>query len=122
MKEKSCRCGLSKKRFKMDIGPFFVDDCCLKNGFDELGRPITSEPAPLEKEPIPTVSEPIPTLAFPIPTVQEPIPTTELRIPGKGKMKDMRVEELKALAKSVGVENSDSMTKNQLIDALASRR
>lgn len=38
MFEKSCRCGKSKKNFKMDIGPFYVDDCCIEAGYDESGK------------------------------------------------------------------------------------
>ena len=40
MKEKSCRCGASKKRFKIDIGPFYVGECCLNAGYDDLGNKI----------------------------------------------------------------------------------
>ena len=35
---KTCRCGKTKKNFKFDIGPFFVDECCIEAGFDELGK------------------------------------------------------------------------------------
>ena len=26
-----------------NIGPFYVDECCLQNGFDDLGNPIVRE-------------------------------------------------------------------------------
>lgn len=39
MIEKSCACGTSKKNFQRDIGAFYVDECCLKAGFDEFGKP-----------------------------------------------------------------------------------
>lgn len=38
MYEKTCRCGKSKKNFKVDIGPFYVDECCLEAGYDEAGN------------------------------------------------------------------------------------
>lgn len=38
MIEKSCRCGKSKKNFKMDIGPFYIDECCIEAGYDDLGN------------------------------------------------------------------------------------
>lgn len=38
MIEKTCRCGKNKKNFRMDIGPFYVEDCCLKAGYDHLGN------------------------------------------------------------------------------------
>jgi hypothetical protein len=41
MIEKTCRCGKTKKNFMMDIGPFFIDDCCLAAGYDELGKSKT---------------------------------------------------------------------------------
>lgn len=36
--EKACRCGSIKKRFNMDIGPFFIADCCIEAGYDHLGN------------------------------------------------------------------------------------
>lgn len=38
MIEKTCRCGKTKKNFKVDIGPFFVDECCIEAGYDEVGN------------------------------------------------------------------------------------
>ena len=38
MIEKSCRCGKIKKNFKIDIGPFFIADCCIEAGYDYLGN------------------------------------------------------------------------------------
>jgi CRISPR/Cas system CSM-associated protein Csm5 (group 7 of RAMP superfamily) len=40
-----CRCGKTENVFKNDIGPFYVDECCLESGYDELGN--------LKKKPIP---------------------------------------------------------------------
>ena len=37
MFKKKCRCGTTEKNFKMDIGPFFINECCEKAGFDEKG-------------------------------------------------------------------------------------
>lgn len=33
-----CRCGKSEKSFKKEIGPFYIDECCEKAGFDEFGK------------------------------------------------------------------------------------
>src|SRR5690606_23594254 len=38
MFEKPCVCGKSKKNFKNDIGPFFVNECCTEAGYDEFGK------------------------------------------------------------------------------------
>jgi len=38
MFKKKCRCGESEKNFMMDIGPFFIAECCEKAGFDEKGN------------------------------------------------------------------------------------
>lgn len=38
MFEKPCRCAKQKKNFRLDIGPFFIDDCCIEAGYDELGN------------------------------------------------------------------------------------
>lgn len=38
MIEITCRCGKSKKTFKHNIGPYYVDECCLAEGYDELGK------------------------------------------------------------------------------------
>lgn len=38
MYEKTCRCGTSKKNFKIDIGPFFIGECCTEAGYDEYGK------------------------------------------------------------------------------------
>ena len=40
MFKKKCRCGASEKSFKIDIGPFFVAECCIEAGFDELGNKV----------------------------------------------------------------------------------
>lgn len=54
MMEKTCACGASKKNFKIDIGPFFVDDCCLAAGYDELGNKPQKQPDPAD---LPTPEE-----------------------------------------------------------------
>lgn len=38
MFKKRCRCGKTEKNFKIDIGPFFVTDCCEEEGFDCFGK------------------------------------------------------------------------------------
>jgi hypothetical protein len=107
MREKSCRCGKSKKNFKIDIGSFFVGDCCLEAGFDDLGNPVNEQPT-IESKP-PDVSA---LQAFFGVKKEEPS-APKL---GRGKLMNMRVEELKNLAKEI--EGSDKMTKKQLVESL----
>lgn len=38
MIEKSCRCGKIKKNFQIDIGPFFIAECCTEAGYNHLGE------------------------------------------------------------------------------------
>ncbi len=38
MYQKECRCGKSKKQFKADIGPFFINGCCKLAGYDIYGK------------------------------------------------------------------------------------
>lgn len=49
MIEKSCRCGKIKKNFKIDIGPFFIADCCTEAGYDHLGNRFEPETIGLDK-------------------------------------------------------------------------
>jgi hypothetical protein len=41
MIEKSCKCGTLKKNFKFDIGTNFVAECCLENGYTEIGELVS---------------------------------------------------------------------------------
>lgn len=52
MKEITCRCGKSKKRFKFDVGPFFINTCCEEAGYDVYGNlpEGVEDPNPLEQE------------------------------------------------------------------------
>lgn len=38
MFRRKCVCGATEKNFKKDIGPFFVDECCEKAGYDHFGK------------------------------------------------------------------------------------
>ena len=113
MKEKSCRCGKSKKNFKMDIGPFYVGDCCLESGFDGLGNSKRPEPLPvdpkfLESRLPPKVSELL-GAAFNLVSAEKP----------KGvRLKDMRISDLRDLARNKGIEVSEEMTKKQIIELI----
>lgn len=49
MFNKTCKCGQSHKNFKVDIGPFFVGECCALNGYDDFGNLKVSE-APIPKK------------------------------------------------------------------------
>lgn len=141
MQEKSCRCGASKKRFKIDIGPFYVDSCCLAAGFDDLGNPkagkvvasttVTVETELQSGETQQEAEERVlEEVAAQIPApgegeAPEPTPgdTSMLqkffgRANGRGKLMDMRLEDLKVKAKEKGIEGADQMTKKQLVAAI----
>lgn len=49
MIEKTCRCGKSKKNFNVDIGPFFIAECCTEAGYDHLGNRFEPEDIGLNK-------------------------------------------------------------------------
>lgn len=49
---KECRCGKSKKNFKFDIGPFFINKCCKDAGYDVHGNLAgpKAQPEPKKEE------------------------------------------------------------------------
>jgi hypothetical protein len=63
MYEKSCRCGASKKNFKIDIGPFYIAECCKKAGFDHLGNRLEAKDIGLTEEVVQKITESKETLA-----------------------------------------------------------
>lgn len=50
MYEKPCVCGKSKKNFKFDIGPFFINICCRDAGYNEKGEKSSSVKEELKVE------------------------------------------------------------------------
>lgn len=44
MFKKKCRCGKTEKNFKLDIGPFFISECCEEAGYDHAGRKPSKKP------------------------------------------------------------------------------
>lgn len=102
MFEKPCRCGKTKKRFKKDIGPFFINQCCRDAGYDNRGELVEApkEQASVEKE-----------------SVQEPEPEKPKK-PSKRTLKNMKVAELKELAEQMGLEVKKGAKKAELVDAI----
>lgn len=49
MLEKTCRCGKTKKNFAVDIGPFFIAECCEQAGYDHKGNRLEAEDVGLTK-------------------------------------------------------------------------
>lgn len=94
MFKRKCKCNKSEKNFKMDIGPFFVNECCVESGYDELGN---------KKESIDESAN----------QVSNESPKLK-----KGELNGMKVAELKDLAKSLGMQKTENMTKKLLIEAL----
>lgn len=146
MKEKSCRCGASKKNFKMDIGPFYVAECCNAAGFDDLGNPknqVKAEEAPKQslggrlaeglgfsKKDVEVAAEPEEIQEEPTPGPGEGEAPEESkdqpnmlqrflgRAGGRGKLMDMKIDDLKLKAKEKGISGADQMTKKQLVAEL----
>lgn len=59
MLEKTCRCGKTKKNFVIDIGPFFIEECCIEAGFDHLGnKKITAEDVGLTESEVADATNP----------------------------------------------------------------
>lgn len=59
MLEKTCRCGKTKKNFVIDIGPFFIEECCIEAGFDHLGnKKITAEDVGLTEAEVAAATNP----------------------------------------------------------------
>jgi hypothetical protein len=172
---KSCVCGASKKNFKMDIGPFYVGECCKDAGYDDLGRltassvegqaPESSDPSLLEKlfgrkmtaveqldvladitsandnvisskevaAPEYEPAQKIEVVEYnrvqesgPAETIIDPQGTQLNALqkffgsnkPSRKKLKNMRVEELVALASAKGIEFKEGITKPAMIDAI----
>lgn len=57
MIEKTCRCGKTKKNFQIDIGPFFIAECCTEAGYDHLGNKFEVESVNLKTEEVQKVLE-----------------------------------------------------------------
>ena len=51
MYQKECYCGKSKKNFRMDIGPKFMNKCCKEAGYDAKGNPPKGAPKSAPKAP-----------------------------------------------------------------------
>lgn len=96
----------------MDIGPFYVEECCLAAGFDGLGnlKGQVKPPSEIEQK-LEAKSQ---TVAADVYATES---TTKL---SRGKLKDMRLQDLIEIAKSKGIEVNDQMTKKQLINAILS--
>lgn len=63
-----CRCGTTKKNFRVNIGDFYIDECCEKAGYDHAGNREGEAPIVLkEKE----VAAPPPPPAPPKPSPDE---------------------------------------------------
>lgn len=95
---KECRCGKSKKNFKMDIGPFYIDECCSEAGYDCQGNKVGES-----SEPESTFTD----------TVQcEPLISRE------EELSKMSAKELKKLAQEMGIEKAKYMSKKDLVKAI----
>lgn len=53
MVEVKCRCGKSKRNFKVNVG-YYIDECCVEAGYDDLGnltkKPLDTTGLPSEEE------------------------------------------------------------------------
>lgn len=105
MIEKPCRCGASKKRFKYEIGPFFIDQCCEAAGYDAVGNKTSDKKTPELVSVTTTPLDPAGVLKTP---------------PGRGKLMDMNVPDLKELAKSKGLALTEGLNKKQIVALILS--
>ena len=141
-----CACGETEKSFKFDVGGFFVnDECCLKNGYDELGRLTDGAKAEKLK---PTMSDKIldiirakaPTINI-VPEMpkileQSLVESEQLKLQepskiqkvldffragnplSKSKLKDLKLEDLRKVAADREVSVPENTTRQQLLDLL----
>ena len=98
----------------MDIGPFYIDECCEKAGYNHdgvlVGKPQEDAPAPAEVE---EVQEPI--QEQPAEEVAEEAASAEPEID----LKSMAPSELRKMAEAKGVKGFKRMSKKKLIEALS---
>lgn len=122
MFSKMCRCGQSQKNFHKDIGEFYIAECCELAGFDHLGECKNGTPADVK----PTVLDRVTQLVDAAKAVTQtavvqmtPTPSrTNPNRPGRGKLRDMRREDVANLAQSYGIPVSEAMTKAQIIEEI----
>lgn len=57
MIEKSCRCGQIKKNFRIDIGPFFIGECCIEAGYNHLGKKLEAKDLGLTEDQVKSALE-----------------------------------------------------------------
>ena len=122
MSEIPCACGANKKRFKYDIGPYFVGDCCSSAGYDELGRKINAitskeEVKSTDAKPIPVTGESAPSTF--VTTIKA---TAAKLIPGRGTLRDMRKEQVAEIGKNLGLDFSPETTKDAMIAAIVAKK
>lgn len=117
MFKKKCRCGKSEKNFKFDIGPFFVADCCLDAGYDELGRkPGEEESDGLEDEK--ELVEEIQEALEPLPEeVQEEV-VEDMIDQVEEDLESLEKEDLKKLCDEKGIKYAKNISKKKLIEKL----
>lgn len=132
MRSVPCACGATQKQFANDIGPFFVNECCTKAGYDELGKKSKVQSPEITPE---VVTEPSVALAVTPLSAEGPEEQTEAQpnamskllstlglrsapAGGRGKLMDMTVPALKELAKSKNIEVSEDLNKKQIVDLI----
>lgn len=131
MFRKPCRCGKTKKNFKIDIGEFFINECCEAEGFNQYGLKGDEKPAPPELEEVEDIfksSDEEPTEAPKSRTEEEAAEagrkiavrkaTKFVENTPKSKIKDLKVADLKALASDLQIEGAEKMTKKKLLEAI----
>lgn len=110
MIEITCRCGDSKKRFKRDIGPFFINECCEAKGYDNMGELKGASKAQPAPQPEPELRD-----------LKEVLEEAQLEAPKKltvREVKNAKKAELQALAQERGLEAPESATKKELVELI----
>lgn len=109
-----CRCGASEKTFKFDIGPFFMNECCEKAGYDEKGE--LKDGVDLKDELAASITredlQAVVNQALPAPAPKPP------GKPGRGKLMDTNRPILEQMARDKGIQGIENMNKRALVEAL----
>lgn len=109
-----CRCGKTEKSFKMNIGPFFINECCEEAGYDQYGK--TKEDYEKEAE-LADALAPLPEeVQEDVKEVMEEI--LEEKAEEELDLEKMSAKELKAMCDEKGISYSKNESKKKLIAKL----
>lgn len=106
-----CRCGKTQKSFKFNIGPFFINKCCKKEGYDNFGNLTTTESVDVD------TSEQI----VDAPKEVVAVETAEVKVGQREQLAKNTLKELKAIGRERKIKGCNRMSKEKLLDALVGK-